>query len=120
MNLTFMERPMNMAKGLNDINLDPCELLEEPGSYCALVVNTDILWEAGIQKGDQVVVDRSRQPLNGNIVIAKIGDDLCLRKILIEEGRKTLLTPGTSLAPLSGEHLFYFWGVVIYVLKKML
>lgn len=109
----------NTATVAYDKNINPCDLiLEEPGEFYALLVNSDIMSEAGIQKGDQVVVDRCREPLNGNIVIAKIGNELCIRKILIEEGRKTLQTPGNTLAPLSGDNLFYFWGVVIYVLKK--
>jgi SOS-response transcriptional repressor LexA len=95
-------------------------LPEQNGKVYAMVVNSDILSQAGIEKGDQVIVDRDIIPSNGNIVIAKIGNDLCIRRLLIEEGRKTLVSPGKSLAPLSVDPSFSCWGVVIYVLKNLL
>ena len=95
-------------------------LPEQNGKVYAMVVNSDILSQAGIEKGDQVIVDRDIIPSNGNIVIAKIGNDLCIRRLLIEEGRKTLISPGKSLAPLSVDPSFSCWGVVIYVLKNLL
>jgi DNA polymerase V len=95
-------------------------LLDQAGKVYAMVVNSDILNQLGIEKGDQVIVDRELVPSNGNIVIAKIGNDLCIRRLLIEEGRKTLVSPGQSLAPLAVDPSFICWGVVIYVLKNML
>ena len=94
-------------------------LFDQAGKLYAMVVNSDILIPLGIEKGDQVIVDRELVPSNGNIVIAKIGNDLCIRRLLIEEGRKTLVSPGKSLAPLA-DSSFVCWGVVIYVLKSML
>ena len=99
---------------LNDL------LPEQNGEVYAMVVNSDIVSQLGIEKGDQVIVDREIVPSNGNIVIAKIGNDLCIRRLLIEEGRKTLISPGKSLAPLSVDPSFNCWGVVIYVLKNLL
>ena len=95
-------------------------LLDQEGKVYAMMVNSDILDQLGIEKGDQVIVDRELVPSNGNIVIAKIGNDLCIRRLLIEEGRKTLVSPGRSLAPLVVDPSFICWGVVIYVLKSML
>ena len=95
-------------------------LLDHDGKVYSMVVNSDILNQVGIEKGDQVIVDREIVPSNGNIVIAKIGNDLCIRRLLIEEGRKTLVSPGKSLAPLAVDPSFICWGVVIYVLKNML
>ena len=106
----------NYQKQVNINDLLP----ELNGKVYAMVVNSDILSQVGIEKGDQVIVDREMIPSNGNIIIAKIGNDLCIRKLLIEEGRKTLISPGKSLAPLSVDPSFICWGVVIYVLKNLL
>jgi SOS-response transcriptional repressor LexA len=82
-------------------------------------VNSGIMSDAGIEKGDQVVVERNKIPVNGNIIIARIGNDLCIRKIIIEESRKTLIAPGMQVSPLIIDNHIMCWGVVIYVLKKL-
>jgi SOS-response transcriptional repressor LexA len=109
------------GSGHNQKQPDINDLLpDQSGKVYAMEVNSDIMNQIGIDKGDQVIVDREQVPSNGNIVVAKIGNDLCIRRLLIEEGRKTLISPGKSLAPLAVDPSFICWGVVIYVLKKML
>jgi DNA polymerase V len=95
------------------------EIINHNSAIYVMAVNSNIMSADGIVTGDQVVVDRSRMPVNGNIIIAKIGNDLCIRKILIEENRKTLVGSGIHISPLSMENNIFYWGVVIYVLKKM-
>jgi DNA polymerase V len=111
-------KPVGEA-AINQVNMDDL-FLERPGKLYAMVVNSEMVSQAGIDKGDQVIVDRERLPSNGNIVIARIGQDMCIRQLLIEDGRKTLVSPGKSLSPLAVDPSFICWGVVIYVLKKML
>ena len=106
--------------GSYDKQVNIAELvMEDPGAVYAMLVNSNIMSDAGINKGDQVIVDRNKLPVNGNIIIARIGNDLCIRKMLIEDGRRTLVSPGVNLAPLAVDKGFDAWGVVIYVLKKI-
>jgi SOS-response transcriptional repressor LexA len=86
----------------------------------SMQVNSDIMKDAGICSGDQVLVDRDLQPANGNIVVAKIGNSLCIRKFNMEQQKISLSAPGQKISPLVVGPDFQCWGVVIYVMKKMI
>lgn len=118
-NLTINRQRKGSGDHQKQLNINDL-LPDQAGKVYAMEVNSDMMNQIGIDKGDQVIVDRDLLPSNGNIVIAKIGNDLCIRRLLIEEGRKTLISPGKSLAPLAVDPSFICWGVVIYVLKKMI
>lgn len=47
---------------------------------------------AGIDEGDMLLVDVEREPKNGNIVLARIGDKVSVKR-LRKNGEDTLLTP---------------------------
>lgn len=69
---------------------------------------------AGISDGDELVVDRSLIPVDGNVVVAITDGELTIKRLRIERGRVRLAAenPGYPdvLVPELGE--LSIWGVV--------
>ena len=125
MNIEFIQQIFLGSREQNgNINNDQYNIREvlpdAEGKLFAMEVNTQIARQAGIEKGDQIIVDREISPSNGNMVVARIGNDLCIRKLIIENGKKALISPGNELAPLAVDSSFMCWGVIIYVVKSLI
>jgi repressor LexA len=68
--------------------------LAERGAFC-LRVRGDSMIEAGILHGDIVVVDHSRRPREGDIVVALVDDDATV-KYYHPKGHDIILKPANS------------------------
>ena len=115
MNIEFSQQIFLGSREQNgNINNDQYNIREvlpdADGKLFAMEVNTQIARQAGIEKGDQIIVDREISPSNGNMVVARIGNDLCIRKLIIEN----------ELAPLAVDSSFMCWGVILYVVKSLI
>jgi DNA polymerase V len=72
---------------------------------------------AGIMPGALLVVDRAVEALGGHIVVARIGDELCVKRLSMrDDGRIYLLSENEQYAPIEiTEGMdFEVWGRVIY------
>jgi len=65
-------------------------LITRPDSSFLLAVSGDSMTGAGIMEGDLVIVERDREPLNGDIVIAEVDGEWTI-KYLRKEGRNSIL-----------------------------
>ena len=65
-------------------------LITRPDSSFLLAVSGDSMTGAGIMEGDLVIVERDREPLNGDIVIAEVDGEWTI-KYLRKEGRNIIL-----------------------------
>lgn len=84
-------------------------------------VNCNSMINAGIEKGNIVVVDRSQKPENGKIVIAIVDGEMLIRRYQ-RTFNKLYLSPETH--KLSRIEISEFcgcaiWGVVVWVLSKV-
>lgn len=85
-----------------------------------LRVNSNIMSGAAIHEGDVVVVDRSVEAKDENIVIASMDGALLIRKLECAQGKQRLLTPGSKLAPLEIAYgRCRIIGVVTYVIHRV-
>lgn len=85
-----------------------------------LRVNSNAMSGAGIHPGDLVIVDRSLQACNGQVVIAVMGGEMLIRRLELVEGRCRLLAATPALADINlPEGAYYIWGVVTYVIHQM-
>lgn len=76
---------------------------------------------AGIHSGDLLVVDRSKEPQSGKVVVAIIDGELTVKRLLIKNGR-TLLAAENAGYPdfdITGREDASIWGVVTYVVHKL-
>lgn len=97
-------------------------LAPHTGDTFLMEVGTDVMAEAGICKGDQLVVDRSLAASSGQIVIVQLQEQMILRRY--EEVRKTvkLSVDSGKLAPLLiPDHCeeISVWGVVTHLIRRV-
>jgi DNA polymerase V len=78
----------------------------------------------GISEGDLLVIDKSIEPVDGDIVVAFIDGEFTLKKIMKDENECNLwLVPGNEDYPpikITEENDFIVWGVLTYNIKKQL
>jgi DNA polymerase V len=85
-------------------------------------VNGNAMVGAGIYNGDVVIVDKSLNARNGNVVIAILNGEMLIRRLQVLENGKKLLVPETkklSVIEINGESNFDVWGVVTYVIHSV-
>ncbi|MEZ4754923.1 MAG: translesion error-prone DNA polymerase V autoproteolytic subunit [Bdellovibrionota bacterium] len=72
----------------------------------------------GIFHGDLLVVDRSRAPSHGNIVIAVIDGEFTFRMLKKNEQGFLLIAPDQS-TQLASQTDFEVWGVISYIIHRV-
>ena len=84
-------------------------------------VNSDAMIGAAIHCGDVVIVDRSLEPRNGNVVIAVIDGEMLIRKFEINNHKRRLIPATTKLSAIeiTESTSFVVWGVVTYVIHSL-
>ncbi|WP_295730761.1 LexA family transcriptional regulator [uncultured Bifidobacterium sp.] len=90
-------------------------VIVHPDSTFIIHVAGDSMTGAGIFDGDLLVVDRSLEPREGDIVIAILDDELLVKRLARRRGRTMLRAENPAypdFMPQEGEELV-IWGVVI-------
>lgn len=84
----------------------------------ALKVSGDSMIGEGIHEGDMVIVDKSRQPKNGDIVAACVDGEWTV-KYFRKDGQEVSLLPANKKYPLiQPKESLEIGGVVIHVLRS--
>lgn len=129
--LTQMARPLISARvcagfpspaedyieGRIDLNR---ELIRHPVSTFYIRVTGDSMSNAGIYPNCLLVVDRAMETHDGHIIIARIFDELCVKRLSVSDGgRVWLLSENENYAPIevSEEMDFEVWGRVLYSIQ---
>ena len=73
----------------------------EPGCF-ALRVRGDSMMGAGILDGDKVVVRPQQTAMDGQIVVARIGDEATVKRLSRKNGQVWLLPENDAYAPIDG------------------
>jgi DNA polymerase V len=96
-------------------------LIKHPAATFFLRVTGDSMTEAGIHSGDLLIVDRSLEPSDGNIVIAVLDGELTVKQLERRKGKLRLLPANKNYEPLevSEQQSFEIWGVVTHVIHKV-
>jgi DNA polymerase V len=105
----YMERGIDLNEQL---------IGNKPATYF-MRVSSDAMKEAGISKGDVVIVDRSIKPINGKVVIAVLNGEMLIRRLEKVKDSVRLLTESGKLSPINIDpscEEFAIWGVVTYVI----
>ena len=104
-------------EGRIDLNRD---LVRHPLATFYIRVEGDSMVGAGIQPGALLVVDRAAEVHEGHIIVARIGDELTVKRFSTEAG-KILLTPANAAyepIEVTEEVDFEVWGRVIYSIQR--
>lgn len=96
-------------------------LVNNPAATFMVRVTGDSMIEAGIHDGDVLVVDRSRDPAPGKIVVAVLDGELTVKRLQERDGKPVLVPENPAYRPIvveRGQELFV-WGVVSGVVRRV-
>ena len=92
------------------------ELIRHPFATFCVRAAGDSMIDAGIKPNATLIVDRMVETKSGDIVIARLGDEMCVKELLIDdEGRVFLIPKNVNYKPIIiDENMdFEIWGRVI-------
>ena len=95
-------------------------LVKHPAATFLVRVEGDSMSGAGIQAGDLLVVDRALEPKSGAIVVAVVGGELTVKRLVVEKKRVRLAPENPAYRPIEvrdGTDLVV-WGVVAHVIRS--
>jgi DNA polymerase V len=74
-----------------------------------------------INSGDMLIVDRSLEPRHRDVVIAYVGGEMLVRRLLVEDGRRMLVAdePGYPPVEIDGDRELIIWGVVTHAVRRL-
>ena len=94
-------------------------LIKHPVATFYVRVSGDSMAGAGIQPGSILVVDRAVEADDGDIVIARIGDELCVKRLRLSRGRIWLMPENEKYQPIEVIESMDFevWGRVMHSIR---
>lgn len=100
------------------------ELVRHPATTFYARAVGDSMKGCGIDDGDLLVIDKSIDPQDGDIVVAFIDGEFTLKKVKIEPGADCLwlMPANTEYKPIkvTEENNFIVWGVLTYNIKRQI
>ena len=102
------------------ISLDK-ELVQNSESTFYARVSGDSMIGAGLDDGDLLIIDRSKDPENGKIAVCFIDGDFTVKRIKKEKNKLYLIPENKKYQTIevNEENELIVWGVVEYVIKKV-
>ena len=110
--------PATVEEELADtVNLDDLLIKNKPLTYM-LEVDGDSMIDAHIEKGDMVLVEKTNQAKDGDIIIAEVDGEFTM-KYFRKKGEKAWLEPANkNYKPIYPEHSLNINAVVKAVIRK--
>lgn len=97
------------------------ELIRHPFATFYVRASGDSMIDAGIRPNATLIVDRAIETKSGDIVIARIGDEMCVKELFIDDDGKVFLMPkNVNYKPIIiDENMdFEIWGKVVCAINK--
>ncbi|MGN0028550.1 MAG: LexA family protein [Marinilabiliaceae bacterium] len=106
----YMETGLDLNKAL---------IRHKASTFYGRVVG-DSMHDAGIDEGDIIVIDKSLDARNGDLVVCYIDGEFAIKYLKMEDGRLRLYPANKKYAPIEVTNAegFRVWGVVTYTIKK--
>jgi DNA polymerase V len=95
-------------------------LIKHPVATFYVRVSGDSMIDAGIHPDSILVVDRAVEADDGDIVIARLGDELCVKRLAIRDGKLWLVPENNAYEPIevTEEMDFEVWGRVMHSIRS--
>tara|TARA_B100000575_G_scaffold280304_1_gene269640 strand:+ start:382 stop:816 length:435 start_codon:yes stop_codon:yes gene_type:complete len=102
------------------ISLDK-ELIKNKEATFYARVDGDSMIGAGLEDGDLLVIDRSKNPESGKIAICFVDGDFTVKRIKKEKNKLFLMPENKKYKKIEikEENELVIWGIVEYVIKKV-
>ena len=90
------------------------ELISNETATFFLKVSGTSMTDIGIHDGDTIIVDRSIEPTNGDVVVAALDGELTVKRYEVYKGQPALVPESADHDPIPIEEgqSFVVWGVV--------
>ena len=97
------------------------KLIPNPASTFFIRVTGESMHDAGIFPDDVLIVDRSLEPCNGDVVVAAINGEFTVKRLFKTRNRVELRPENKNFRPLvvEGDADFVVWGVVKTVIHHV-
>lgn len=102
---------------IDTISLDQYLLTRPEENYMLRVTGLSMI-EAGIAPGDLVIVEKNKNPKNGDIVVAEVDGNWTMKYWQKKGGDITLVPANKDYPPIRPENELRLGGVVVSVIKK--
>ena len=114
----FPSPAADYEEGKLDLNK---HLVRNPAATFFVRVSGDSMTGAGVHDGDLLIVDRSKEPVSGNVVIAVIDGELTVKRMRIKKGKYTLEPENENypVQKITENMEFEVWGVVTNVIHPL-
>lgn len=106
----YMETGLDLNKAL---------IRHKASTFYGRVVG-DSMRDAGIDEGDIIVIDKSLEASNGDLVVCFVDGEFAIKFLRMENGKLLLCPANDKYAPIEVTNAegFRVWGVVTYTIKK--
>jgi DNA polymerase V len=96
------------------------EIVTHPASTFYGRVSGDSMIGDGIDSGDIIVIDRSLEPVDGDLAVCCVDGDFTLKRIRVEPDKVWLIPSNEAYDPIlvTPELKFEVWGVVTHTIKQ--
>lgn len=96
-------------------------LIKHPAATFFVRVTGDSMIGAGIHSGDLLVVDRSLEPSDKNVVVAVLDGELTVKRLFKQNGVLRLLPENLNYQPIeiTAQQTIEIWGVVTSVIHAL-
>ena len=96
-------------------------LIKHPAATFFVRVTGDSMIGAGIHSGDLLVVDRSLEPADKNVVVAVLDGELTVKRLFKQHGVLRLLPENLNYQPIeiTAQQSIEIWGVVTNVIHAL-
>ena len=96
------------------------ELISNESATFYARVKGDSMTLAGISDGDLLIIDKSKTPVNGSIVVCLIDGEFTVKRLQKKENQFYLMPENDKYQPIriKPENDVTIWGVVTYTIKK--
>ncbi len=93
-------------------------LIKKPWESYALRVSGDSMIEAGINPGDIVIIEKTKQPKEGDIVVAQVDNEFTLKYLRYQNGQAYLGAGNKNYQPIYPNDTLSIFGTVVSVIRK--
>ncbi len=95
------------------------EIVRHPAATFYARVHGDSMCGEGIDSGDLIVVDRSLDPMDGDLAVCCLNGEFTLKRIEIRPDAVLLIPSNESYDPIlvTPDERFEIWGVVTHTIK---
>lgn len=110
--------PILAEENVSDHVVIPRQMISREGTYFALKVNGDSMINAGIFDGDLVIVLATLHVRHNDIVVALIGDDATVKRLIVRDRKKFLQAENPSYPNLYPQIDWSIQGKVVGLIRK--